>query len=290
MSMTQDRPVPAARSAARCFATLLVHAEPELSASNRVEAAAHLARDGDALLIGVGAEMLDAAFSMDPFGGVVLAEWLTAAQQQIDRNIRAAEEAFRRDAAGVRIEWRQANAFPDRALIDASRAADLIVMSPPRQDASSYRSADPAEVVMKSGRPVLIVPNEARRLRAERVVVAWKDTRETRRAIADAMPFLIAAQEVIVTAVCADKDVEAVAFQAGDVAAMLKRQGATVRTEVVTGRDEAVAGELDRVAQAADADLIVMGAYGHSRAAEWVFGGVTRTLLREPHRFILTSH
>lgn len=290
MPLTQDRRPRTAKAAARSFATLLVHAEPELSASNRVEAAAHLAREGEALLIGVGAEALDAAFSMDPFGGTVLTEWLTAAQQQIDRNLIAAEQAFRRDAAGVRVEWRSTPTFPDRALVETARAADLIVMSPVREETSPYRGASPAEVVMKSGRPVLIVPADARRLHARQVVVAWKDTREARRAIADAMPFLIAADEVIVAAVSHEDNVDACAFQAEDVAGMLRRQGATARTEVVTAPDEGVAAELERIADANEADLIVMGAYGHNRLTEWVFGGVTQTLVRHPRRFVLTSH
>ncbi|MGA0606979.1 universal stress protein [Phenylobacterium sp. VNQ135] len=290
MPITKERPASTKQAAARSFATLLVHAEPELSASNRVEAAAHLAREGDALLIGVGAEALDAAFAMDPFGGTVLTEWLTAAQHQIDQNLMTAEAAFRRDAAGVRVEWRSMATFPDRALVDTSRAADLIVMSPVREETSPYRGASPAEVVMRSGRPVLIVPTDARRLRARQVVVAWKDTREARRAIADAMPFLIAADEVIVAAVSHEADVEARAFQAEDVAGMLRRQGATVRTEVVTAPDEGVVSELERIADVNEADLIVMGAYGHNRLTEWVFGGVTQTLLRHPRRFVLASH
>jgi nucleotide-binding universal stress UspA family protein len=179
--------------------------------------------------------------------------------------------------------------YPSRALVRSARAADLIVMSP-KSPGAAARTADPAEVVMTAGRPVLIVPNGASHFRGSAVVVAWKDTREARRAIADAMPFLLAADQVIVQAVCEDDAVEASAFQTDDVVANLKRHGVRASAKVTRIPAEGVAHELERVARLNGADLIVAGAYGHSRTREWVFGGVTDDLIHRPKCFVLLSH
>ena len=289
MAPRQDEPLSHRRLTG--LATLLGHAEPPPASSARGALAAQLAREAGGLVIGVGAEAVDAAFTAAPYGGgMIPPDWLAAAQVQIDHNLAASEAAFRQDAGDAPTEWRQANTFPDHALVELSRAADLIVMNPLPEEASSYRSASPTEVVMNSGRPVLIAPPDARSLRAETVVVGWKDTREARRAVSDAMPFLTAAETVVVTAICDARDMERVGGEAEDVAAMLRRRGAQARTHVTTGADETVAEELDRIAETLGAQLIVTGAYGHSRLSEWVFGGVTRTLLMRPRRFVLASH
>lgn len=290
MSETQAQALADGRTASSAYANILVHVEPGPSASHRTEVAAGLARDFKAHLIGVGAEAIDAAFMADPYSGQLMAEWIVAAQAQVELHMKKAEEAFRRDAAGVDAEWRSVQAFPSAAVVQASRAADLVVVSAVARDATNYRTANAAEVVLSSGRPVLVVPANGRDLKASNVVIAWKDTREARRAVADAMPFLLRAQSVIVQAVCPADGVEAAAFQVNDVATSLRRHGVAARPGVTTARDEDVVGELYRIADLNDADLIVAGAYGHSRLAEWAFGGVTNELLHRPERFVLMSH
>ncbi|UTP41160.1 universal stress protein [Phenylobacterium sp. LH3H17] len=253
--------------------------------------AAGLARDFNAHLIGLGAEAVEAAYMADPYSSLMTAEWIVAAQDQVAARLKEAEETFRRDAAGVDLEWRAMQSFPNAALVEVSRAADLIVVGAVARGASNYRTANAAEVVMGSGRPVLVVPEAGRHLRAANIVIAWKDTREARRAVADAMPFLLRAENVVVQAVCTDDDgVESAAFQANDVVAALRRHGVAARPGVTTARDEDVVKELYRIAGLNEADLIVAGAYGHSRLAEWAFGGVTSDLLHRPEHFVLTSH
>lgn len=290
MSESQAHPRVDRQVASSTYANILVHVEPELSASHRTEVAARLARDFNAHLIGLGAEAIDAAFMADPYSGLLMAEWIVAAQEQIALHLKKAEETFRRDAASLDFEWRAVQGFPSAALVQTSRAADLIVVGAIAKDASNYRTASAAEVVLGSGRPVLVVPEAGRHLRAANVVIAWKDTREARRAVADALPFLRRAENVIVHAVCAAGAVESAAFQVNDVVASLKRQGIAARPGVTTTRDEDVVKELDRIADLNQADLIVAGAYGHSRLAEWAFGGVTDDLLHRPKRFVLMSH
>jgi len=96
--------------------------------------------------------------------------------------------------------------------------------------------------------------------------------------------------EVIVQAVCAEDAAEACEAHTQDVAEALRRRGVPARANVTAAPDASVADELLAEAAARGADLIVMGAYGHSRMAEWVFGGVTRTVLADPQVYLLLSH
>lgn len=288
-SRTQESPT--ARSADRTahYTSLLVHAEPGTASTHRVEIAARLARDLNARLIGLGAEAFEPGLTVDPFFGYAAAEWVTLIQEQIAGDLNKAEAAFRRDAAGADIEWRSIEDAPARALARASRSSDLIVMTPKGPGGRS-RTADPADVVMTAGRPVLIVPEQATHLHGKSVMVAWKDTREARRAVADAMPFLRVAAGVIVQGVCEELDAEIVARQTEDVAVALGRHSIRARASVSTSSRDGVTAELQRVANANGADLLVAGAYGHSRTTEWAFGGVTRELLHRPPCFVLMNH
>ncbi|MBX3485850.1 universal stress protein [Phenylobacterium sp.] len=272
------------------FATILVHAEPRLAAaSHRVEAAARLARDLDARLIGVGAE----TFNPGPYSGAFLgyagAEWVALVQEQIAKNIAAAETAFRRDAAGADIDWRTAQDYPHRALVNAAHAADLIVVSP-RNERGDLQSANPADVVMSAGRPVLVVPEGRSHLVGLNVVVAWKNTRECRRALGDAMPFLQRADQVVVVAVVKPDMADVAARETGEVVANLKRHGVDARPLVTSIGPDPVELEIERIAGLNGADLIVAGAYGHGRLREWAFGGVTDSFLHRPPCFVLLSH
>jgi len=289
MQQTRERTAVDAVVRPDAYKTLLVHAEPGLAASHRVEVAGRLARDLDACLIGLGAETYDPLDATAPEGAYFAAELLAAQQEQLDKDLVAAEAAFRRDAADAEIEWRSISDYPHLALTRMARAVDLIVVSP-RSSAGATRSADPANVVMGAGRPVLMVPKGRHRLHAKAIVVAWKDTRECRRALADAMPFLTRAEDVIVHAVCKPEGADAAVFETNDVVASLKRHGVKARPLVTSVAPEGVASEIERVAELNDADLIVCGAYGHSRLREWAFGGVTEHLMRQPAYFVLMSH
>jgi nucleotide-binding universal stress UspA family protein len=138
--------------------------------------------------------------------------------------------------------------------------------------------------------PVLVVPPEGGVLRARSVIVAWKDTREARRALHDAMPFLKAAEKVLVVAVCEAEEAKAALEGVREVVAGLSRHGVKADPTVVQAPADLAAARLQDEAREARADLIVAGAYGHSRLGEWIFGGVTRYLLHNPQTFLLLSH
>lgn len=289
MHRTKEQAASEQSSPAATYHTLLVHAEPGLAAANRVEAAARLARSVDGRLVGLGAEMFEPITFAEPYAMAATAEWATLLMEQVQNNLKAAETAFLRDSAGAEVSWRAVQDYPARALCKSARVADLIVAGP-KSPTPSTRTADPAEVVMGAGRPVLIVPDGRNHVRGNQVIVAWKDTRECRRAIADAIPFLLRADEVIVHGVAQAGGEERVKSEIADVLANLKNHGVSAMPVVSTAEDHSVAEELERVAALYDADLIVAGAYGHSRLREWTFGGVTEHLLTRPAQFILMSH
>lgn len=289
----QEKSASAARTGPRAptYSTLLVHVEPGLAASRRVEIAAGLARAFDARLIGLGAEMIEPVTMVDPYSGQLIAEMYQQLSRQVAADLENAEATFRRDAAGADAEWRTVSSTPVNAIARTARAADLIVMTATEAKGSDvYHAAPPAEVVLTAGRPVLVAPVGAGHLQARKVVVAWKETREARRAVADAMPFLVRAEEVVVQSVCGEDEVEAAEACALDVAAWLRRHGAPARANVTTAPDASVADELNAEAEAIGADLIVAGAYGHSRTVEWALGGATWRLLQAPQRYLLLSH
>ena len=187
-------------------------------------------------------------------------------------------ETVFRDAVGSRdrVAFRSAVEIPTFFLAGQARAADLLVVGRQgRDDHGDWRFVvDPGDLALGAGRPILVTPPKVSVLSGKRVVIAWKDAREARRAVRDALPLLKAAEEVLVVAVG-----ESGRAGALDVQEHLDGHGIKARTLVHARRESAVADELIRAAEREGADLIVAGAYGHSRTREWILGGVTRDLL-----------
>ena len=266
--------------------SLLVQAEPGAEAAPRLQVAVDLASRLDAMLIGVAVDTIQGIGIGDPF---MDGDWMNDLEALVQDNLKRAEANFRAQTEGLQTEWLALQELPAPALARLSRRADLIVAGGAPLD-SFTRSADTAELIMRCGRPVLVAPPRGGKLRGEAVVVAWKDTRESRRAVADSLPFLKAAEAVSVVEVCGKDGSAEAELNTFDVVQYLRRHGVTAHAKVVVAPPERVATELNIIAQAIDGDLIVAGAYGHTRLGEWLFGGVTRSLLHEPERFALLSH
>src|SRR5499427_3830440 len=123
----------------------------------------------------------------------------------------------------------------------------------------SSRSLDPGAVVLKAGRPVLTVPPDIQSLTAERVVVGWKDTREARRAVRDALPLLRRASNVAILEIAEPQDRDQSQSRIDDVARYLTRHQVKFAKPPTPHAMGSVAGELLRVAEQQKADLIVAG-------------------------------
>jgi nucleotide-binding universal stress UspA family protein len=192
-------------------------------------------------------------------------------------------------------EWRDADAGPFGVVdvvLEHGRAADLIVASQTDPEWATSEWLDVADrVAVESGRPTLIIPNMSARNRiGSRVLIAWNGGREAARAAFDALPILkqAAATKVVWIDQESDGDVEPERGQ--DICQALLRHGVKCgKTERVTS--QAGVGEtLMAQAEGFDADMLVMGCYGHSRLREFVFGGATRYALQKMGIPVLMSH
>lgn len=177
--------------------------------------------------------------------------------------------------------------------IDHARQADLVIASQVNPDGTNGVEIDFAEqLVMRSGRPTLLVPFAGSfETVGQRVIVGWNATRESARAVFDAIPLLKKSSQVWL--VWADPQHEMDLNQelpAADIATALARHQINATAESLP-TDKLGAGEalLNRVADRG-ADLLVMGAYGHSRMREFVFGGATRSILQQMTVPVLLSH
>jgi len=268
------------------YASIMVPMDLDPEAENRAKLAIALADRFSSRLIGVAAHPIAVPLYFEaPVAGIASAVELE--ERSATRNIAEAEAVFRRViATRNRAEWRRAHGFPLDFVLEQARAADLIVASRPRRDELAHgpMSLDGGDLVMSAGRPVLFVPPNIDYLAAKSVVIGWKDTREARRAVADALPLLKAAKDVLVVSVDSDDR------GARDVSAYLACHGVEAG---IAKRPQGAGSAADELLQAADqaaADLIVCGAYGHSRTREWVFGGVTRDLLDHSRLCCLMAH
>lgn len=181
-------------------------------------------------------------------------------------------------AAGIEIEWRSiAGGTPEAATLHA-RHADLTVVGQGLDDRDVPEGLAET-LIMGSGRPVLLVPSYGTFDKVgERIMVAWNATRESARALNDALPLLKRAQQVIVLSI--DPRGAERRVPGADIALHLARHGVKAEASTAYGDDLSVGDVI--LSRGADlgVDMIVMGAYGHSRAREFVLGGATRHILR----------
>lgn len=186
-------------------------------------------------------------------------------------------------AGGVKTEWVESEKLPVEAVETHGRVFDLIVLGQPnpkpRDPMSLPAGVDvlPHEVALRAGRPILTVPYVGSYPEiGHRVMVAWNGSKEAARAVHDALPFLVGAEKTTVFSVDPDK---MRGMPGAELGRHLAHHG--VRVEVShTVADNTDVGESLLSAVADDgADLLVMGAYGHSRLREMIFGGVTETML-----------
>jgi len=274
------------------YKTIMVHLQLRQSNDGVLRIAADLAERFHAAVIGIAVCQPMQILQGDVY---VSGDLVDQDRTEIEREIRAAEREFHQALAGCAgfVEWRSAvtSAALPGYLANEARGADLVITGIER-DASPFdgaRHVAVGDLAMQAGRPVLIVPAKTDRLELDRVVVGWKDTREARRALADAVPLLIRAGQVTLVEIAAKDDLIAARRRLADVVAWLARHGVAAQPIAAESNGDD-AGLLAAIVPGRKADLVVAGAYGHSRLREWAFGGVTRNFLLHADQCLLVSH
>lgn len=273
--------------------SILVHIDGGANCLSRLEFARRLAAQHDADICALMA--LAPSFADLPFAYAAGPE-AAAAMQSIDtQRRRRARDSFEAAArgSGPTMRWREiGNAAPVQAFVEAALCHDLVLLGQhnPGDVSNPGAPTDFVEAVtLGSGRPTLVLPYAGDFEQVGReVLIAWKPGREAARAVDGALPLLRLARKVhVLRAVDID---ESPVLAVGALEQHLSRHG-VVAPVVQHGRTGPLQGEaLLSLAADVGADLLVMGCYGHSRAAEWMLGGVTRTVLKSMTLPTLLAH
>lgn len=273
---------------------LLVHLDASPHASRRLEVARSIAQTHGAAvtaLYAVTPALLVVPFA--PEAGPSVANTLG----QIDAERRdQARAVFDRSPAvpGVHAAWAEVEDYPIvPAVVRQALYADLLVLGqydPEDSESAGIPFDFPEQVMAGSGKPALVLPFAGLPAAVgQNVVIAWKATREAARAVSAAVPLLQRARRVHVVAW--GEDDEQVSGARLDLDGYLKLRGVEPVWHREGGAEPSDLGDL-LLSRAfdLDADLLVMGCYGHSRAREWVLGGTSRTVLRSMTLPVLMAH
>lgn len=262
----------------------------------RLEHAEALASLSNGHLTGLYANPLPDYGMTVPFdAGGAAAEVLVEIEEQARREGDAAgrrlQERFAR--LGVSHELRRLEGRPGELqdLVAAeARCADVLVATRP-YGAGALATLVAEAVLFQGGRALYLVP-PGRGLHQpfRTVLVAWRDTREAARAVREGLPFIEASSRVVLVLVDPERADDGRGEPEADAARHLSRHGAAVEVKAVESGGRAVSEVLLEEAARVSADLVVMGAYGHSRVRQWILGGTTRDMLTLCDRPILMAH
>lgn len=278
------------------YRNILVHIDDSDACGDRVAAAIGLAKRHDAHLTGLG---LAIEMSMPDFvHNQMAAEVLQIQRSAAEERVATATERFRAALSehGLDADCRTVACLDTEAadkIALHARYSDLVVMGQADPGVSALGGRHMAEdVVLSSGRPVLVVPyigtNGAL---GDKVVVAWDAGRESVRAVNDALPILAAAKDVTVLSVNPRIDDERHGEQPGaDIALHLARHGCKVDVNHLESRDISIGDTILSYLADRGSDLLVMGGYGHSRWREVILGGVTRHISEHMTVPVFMSH
>jgi nucleotide-binding universal stress UspA family protein len=277
------------------YKSILVHLDTSARAHPRLEIALRLAHQFHARLTAIFSTWFPerhALFVMEGTGGYYV-------EHERERHERCAalERLFHAEAARAKVEghWVAVNGYANDVVPPYTHLADLVIAGQPDpKDPESFIAEQFVEhIVLSAGRPVLLVPSAGSfKTIGRHVLIAWDGSREATRAIHDAMPFLAHAANVTLLTVNATRG-EPLRYRipGADIALTVARHGVKVDVrEVIVDSDASVGDVL--LSEAADSacDMIVMGAYAHSRLHEVILGGATRTILESMTVPVLTSH
>lgn len=232
--------------------------------------------------------VLPSASSSHTVAGLVATE-----NQRLAELARARAAAVRADAEAAGVACSAVGAQSTYSELTAavarqSRVHDLTLVDACASALDAPRGLAEA-ALFEGGRPVLIVPSHCETFQLTRAIISWDGSVMAARAVAAALPLLRAAQEVEILSISGEKDISR-EVPGADLAAHLAHHGVRSNCKDLAAGSRGVGDLLREQAEMLHADLIVMGAYKHSRLRQWVLGGVTQTMLEESPAPVLMSH
>lgn len=275
------------------YRNILVQVDETAAARTRANVAADLAVRFGATLTGMflRSDYVPAFVAGDGFSAVTAIEaYIEERDRTAAKASASARAAFEAEIAAHSIPagWIEANGNDDDSLLGTARQFDLTVFPQVASSALGSYAVSASHIGMGSGAPVLVLPERGFQIPfGKRVLVAWKESREAARALRDAWPFLMAAEEVHVLTVSRD---------APDGFDDLMRKNleahgcANIHMHVDRNDDIDIANAIQRHSGRVGADLIALGLYGHSRMRELLLGGVSRHMLDQLYLPLLISH
>lgn len=276
------------------YKTILVHINDERRVAGLVDAACNLGERFNAHVIALYVMPPIPTYGPTAFGSGMIQAGLKSFREEADRVHKAFEEASR--GRTIVPEWRIIETGHNgvaETVVEHGRCADLIIVGQRDRDFDFSSVLDvPERIVMESGRPVLMVPNSGRfKTIGRRVTIGWNSRREASRAVFDALPLLETADRVRILWVNPQKEKElAKDLPGAEIASTLARHGVKCEAATAVATDINV-GDIVLSSLTDDgSDLLVMGAWGHSRMRELVFGGATRHILEHMTVPVLMSH
>ncbi|MGE3745263.1 MAG: universal stress protein [Sphingomonadaceae bacterium] len=269
--------------------TILVELDARIREDGRLGAAADLARAFGGHLIGLQVTPVDAYVSFDPFGGVYAVPSLLEAIADQEAKTRSLFEA-EIESKGVSWEYSHGRGATSSLIAERSRLVDLVMVAKPSSHQHRSRLLPHVgELALTSSAPLLVLPPESRSFDPSgRAIIAWNGSPEASAAVRMALPMLRKASEV--TVLTADESGGKWDLPAAELGKYLSRHEIEIKIEVAQVNDNDVPLSLLREVTVRRPAYLVMGAYGRSRAREWLLGGVTRQMLLELPVPMLLAH
>lgn len=269
---------------------ILLHVDDAPSFPSRAAAAVGLAERYSSHLVGVGIRQpIATTIGLEGVPTSIFAELEALRERAIEQDAQRFREVVQRAGLEANAEWRVGEGTPLNVLDQQARYADMTVVS----QGEALRGASgeiefPGDLAIASGRPVLAIPFiGAREPIGRHVLIAWNGSREAARAVSDAMGLLQEAEEVRIVSVSEAGRRDTVG---NDLARHLARHGIAAEVDAMSPSGLEIGQLLLNCVMERGSDLLVMGAYGHTRWREAILGGATRTLLRQMTVPVLMSH
>ncbi len=269
--------------------SILLHIDHDKAMQARLQVALDIARATNGHVTCLQAVSYE-VFAPGDFYGSAIAAAMPVIKENAD-NLREQIEA-ELEHEGVPWDWRFVYGIAPHRLLEASPLADIVILGPAEAGTDGRGpSALVGDVVMKAPVPVLVVPGDAKSFDVGApMLVAWNGSAESAHALRAAVPLLACSVKVTLACVTEEDDRARFDLPSSEGARYLSRHGIDCEIVEIPRGEANIADTLFSAAQMRGCGLMVMGAYGHSRLAELLLGGVTRKMLSEPQMPVLLAH